>query len=132
MIPAPQKNKCWKGLTPSSTAYEVARFFIQQQKPLLIVLPTSQSAEVFIEDLKFFLGNKTPLHFFPNLDVLPYFQLSPHPEILTTRLSTLYEMSTARKPFIVISSYTALARRLPPKSIFNTYADYVVSKEEID
>ncbi len=120
------------GLTPSSAAYLLARFFQKTQKTLALIAPTTTEAELLREDLNFFLGKQAPVLYFPNLDVLPYFQLSPHPDLLTERLGCLFEMSSSRKPAVIISSHSATLRRLPPKTIFQTYTDYLVSKEEID
>ncbi|MFO1518163.1 MAG: CarD family transcriptional regulator [bacterium] len=120
------------GLTPASSAYLLARLFPRLQRSVAVIAPTTKDAEKLAEDLRFFRGASEDLFFFPNLDVLPYFQLSPHPDVLAERLGTLYELAFARSPRLIVTSHSALLRRLPPRSIFNQYADYVVSKEEID
>jgi transcription-repair coupling factor (superfamily II helicase) len=120
------------GLVPASTAYLLSRLFSRVKRPFLVVAPTTSEAELLFEDLRFFMGDSGSLLFFPNLDVLPYFQLTPHPDVLTQRLGTLFEILQSRRPLLVITSQGAMMRRLPPRSIFNTYTDYVVAKEEID
>src|SRR5262245_6702312 len=120
------------GFVPSSAAYLLSRIFPQLKRPFLVVAPTTPEAESLFEDLQFFIGSQGPLLFFPNLDVLPYFQLTPHPDVLTQRLGTLFEIRQSRQPPLVVTSRGAAMRRLPPRSIFNTYTDYVVAKEEID
>jgi len=120
------------GLTPSSTAYAVARLFRRLSRPVVVISPEAKGAERFATDLKFFMGESAPVRLFPNLDVLPYFQLSPHPDVLTERLGALFDLLQGKEPWVLVTSHAAALRRLPPRSIFNTYADYVVAKEEID
>src|SRR5262245_18586884 len=100
---------------PSALAYLLAQVFPRLKRTLVAIAPTGSEAETLLADLRFFLGEKFPIVFFPNLDVLPYFQLSPHPEILTQRLGALYELSSARGPLLLITSYSAFLRRLPPR-----------------
>ncbi len=130
-----QTPKNWvpaTGLTAASSAYFIARLFPQLHQTIIAIAPTSKEAELLKSNLQFFLGDIPQLLFFPNLDVLPYFQLSPHPDVLTERLGTLYQMSATREPLLVVTSYSAILRRLPPRSIFNSYTDYIVAKEEVD
>ena len=127
-----RKKVQFSGLSHSSTAYLMSRSFPLVKRPFLVITPTSSEAESLFSDLKFFMGESSLLLFFPNLDVLPYFQLSPHPDLLAERLRTLYQTLSARVPLMVVTSYSAVSRKLPPKSIFNEYADYLVAKEEVD
>ncbi|MBF0493315.1 MAG: transcription-repair coupling factor [Deltaproteobacteria bacterium] len=128
----PSLNKKITGLTASARAYVLGQLFLRLQKTFLVACPSTKEAEVLVSDLTFFLGSDADVLFFPSLDVLPYFQLNPHPDILTQRLSVLYDMTSARRPLLIVTSFSALQHRLPPKSIFQDYADYVVAKEEID
>jgi transcription-repair coupling factor (superfamily II helicase) len=127
-----QKKISCTGLIPASTAYLISRLFPKLNRPWVVVTPTTEEAESLANDLHFFMGDSESLRFFPNLDVLPYFQLSPHPDRLAERLGVLFEILSAHSPMLVVTSYPAMIRRIPPRSIFNSYADYVVAKEEID
>lgn len=120
------------GLIPAAGAYSVSEIFKKTQRSVLVLCANMKEAESFLSDLQFFVRDHSSLHLFPNLDVLPYFQLSPHPDVLTQRLALLFDLLQSRVPKIVVTSIAAALRRLPPKSIFNHYADYVQVKEEVD
>jgi len=126
------KRARFQALPSSALAYELAGLFQKQAQNLLIVASTREEALQIQEDLEFFLGDSNHLLFFPHLDVLPYFQLSPHPDLLIQRVSVLAELLQTRSPKILITTLPAILRKLPPKSIFNDYSDYLVAKEEME
>ncbi len=119
------------GLIPAASAYCISQIFPLLHRSILVISPNMKEAESFASDLKFF-SRDDGLVLFPNLDVLPYFQLSPHPDILTQRLALLFELLQSHGPKIIVSSLAGALRRLPPKSIFNDYADFLMVKEEVD
>jgi len=122
----------FQALPFSALAYEVAGFFRHQKQNVLLVASTREEALQIQEDLGFFLEDSNDLLFFPHLDTLPYFQLSPHPDLLIQRVSVLAELGQSRNPKILITTLPAILRKLPPKSIFNDYSDYIAAKEEVD
>ncbi len=120
------------GLTFASNAYVLSQIFKEQQQNILVLCPSAKEAESLITDLRFFSQDPESVVLFPNLDVLPYYQLSPHPDLLTQRLAVLFDLIQSKKNKIIVSPLTAALRRLPPKSIFNDYADFLMAKEEVD
>jgi len=120
------------GLIPAASAYYLARLFKELKQGILVLCAHAKEAESFAADLRFFSPDPEDIACFPNLDVLPYYQLSPHPDILTQRLAFLFDLVQSKKPKILVTSLAAALRRLPPKSIFNDYADFLMAKEEVD
>lgn len=120
------------GLTFASNAYVLSQIFKEEQQNILVLCPSSKEAESLISDLRFFSQDPESVVLFPNLDVLPYYQLSPHPDLLTQRLAVLFDLIQSKKNKIIVSPLAAALRRLPPKSIFNDYADFLMAKEEVD
>ncbi|MFO1463769.1 MAG: transcription-repair coupling factor [bacterium] len=125
--PAPS----FSGLSGSALAFALARLFRQGQGPLLLFVPDEKRAAELEEDLAFFLGSAEPLLMLPPLGILPYYGLSPNPDVTARRLATLHALLQRREPYLAIFSTSALLRRLPPKGIFGTYSDYVVAGEEL-
>ena len=121
----------FSGLTGSALAYALAQLFRRRKRPLLLFLPTPKAVAELWEDLSFFLGSSEALVQLPPHGILPYYGLSPNPEALAGRMAALYGLLQRREPFIALFSMSALMRRLPPKSIFSDYSDYVVAKEEL-
>lgn len=120
------------GLLPAASAYLLSQIYRREQQGILVLCSNMKEAESFASDLRFFSQDPESVVCFPNLDVLPYYQLSPHPDLLTQRLALLFDLLQSKKQKIVVSSLAAALRRLPPKSIFNDYADFLMAKEEVD
>lgn len=72
-------------------------------------------------ELEFFLSTEDiPVYTLPDWETLPYDQFSPHREIISERLSTLYQILTSKK-CIVLAAVQTLMHLLCPK-------DYILSR----
>ncbi len=120
------------GLGGSALAYTLAKVFLSRKAPLFTIVPHSKMAEVLREDLSFFLDSESEILIFPSLGILPYYGLNPNPETVAERMNFLHALRGRKTPFLAIIPVAALMRRLPPRSIFDTYSDYLVPGEEID
>jgi len=119
------------GLSGSALAYALVRLFRQSKAPLLVFVPDPKQAMELEEDLEFFLGSRDALLSLPPLGILPYYGLSPNPEASAGRLAALHAVLQRREPYLGIFSVSAAMRRLPPKTIFGDYSDYVVAGEAL-
>ena len=71
------------------------------------------------EALAFFMPEAQVLRF-PAWDCLPYDRVSPNPEIVSERVSTLAVLAEkATRPRIVLTTVNALVQKVPPRSIFS-------------
>lgn len=118
-----------RGLKGSYLPFLASSWSLDGRGPLLVVLPTLNEAETFLQDLRFFTGTHKKSLLFPQWEVLPYENLSPHPDIISTRLSTLYELSTS-KVDIVVAPVQALMQKIIPKAILSESLDYLIAGEE--
>lgn len=105
----------WAGLVGSAkslTIYSTA----QQGKPILVITPDTATASRLVAELSFFMGSESsiPLLHFPDWETLPYDQFSPHDDIVSARLDSLYQLIQLRQG-IVIAPITTLMGRMPPK-----------------
>src|SRR5690606_31924970 len=75
----------------------------------LLLTPDSLSAERLKEDLAFFAPTLPVLHF-PDWETLPYDQFSPHQDIISQRIATLYRLPEVRHGVLVVPINTALHR----------------------
>jgi len=93
---------------------------------ILHVARDGQRLERLQDGLRFFAPEREVL-VFPAWDCLPYDRLSPHPDIVAERLTTLAKLAAAKKPGapgrIILASVGAVLQKVPPRSL---YADAAV------
>ncbi len=106
----------WCGLHGDSDYLAIANFATQQQVPILLVTADAQTAQIAHTALQFFLEDDTlALHYFPDWETLPYDHFSPHEEIISNRIETLYHIPRLQQGLIVTSVAT-LSHQLCPLS----------------
>ena len=89
--------------------------------PVLVLVPDSSLATKLENELSFFLHNTNyepslPFLNFPDSETLPYDTFSPHQDIISERLSTLYHLPHLERGLLVLPIST-LMHRLCPKDI---------------
>jgi transcription-repair coupling factor (superfamily II helicase) len=110
------------GLTPSARALHYALLLKATLKPLVIVVPSNRAAEELLPVVQAFCELTGAAHadavvMLPAYDVLPYENLSPHPELQEARAAALWKIvsGTAR---IVIAPFVATAMHYRPAEFY--------------
>jgi transcription-repair coupling factor (superfamily II helicase) len=80
--------------------------------PLVIITSNAFEAQRLIEEIPYF-SPKVSLHLLPDWETLPYDVFSPHPDLISERLSTLYQISQNNFDIVVVPIATALLA-MPP------------------
>jgi transcription-repair coupling factor (superfamily II helicase) len=96
-------------------ALAAARAALAHGGPVVVIAGNEQRAYRLEEELKFFLGGDLPLLHLADTEVLPYDHFSPHQEILSTRMATLFRLPQMRRGVLLITA-DALIQRLPPRT----------------
>jgi transcription-repair coupling factor (superfamily II helicase) len=113
-LPARGERLLWTGLGGDSQALVIANAVQAATGPLLVVTPDMQTAEQLQEQVAFFAGTDAlPVITFPDWETLPYDSFSPHQDIISGRLATLYRLSDLQQGLLIVSVATLL-QRLPP------------------
>ena len=120
------------GLTASALAYTVARLHRSTARPVVVVLPSSESAASFETDLQFFLPPEAALLEFPAYNLLPYKRLAYHGETAASRIRTLYRLIADQGPAVTVVPVMALMQRMVPKAALVDYLDLVLPGENLD
>ncbi|WP_438951613.1 transcription-repair coupling factor [Porticoccus sp.] len=96
-----------------------------QQAGLILVITDSARTTAELEsELCFFLGNEAAVLHFPDWETLPYDIFSPHQDIVSERLRTLFRLPQTRNGVVIVPVST-LMHRLPPAEFVNQRAfDY--------
>ncbi len=127
------------GLSGSAQSYFFSRFLAGLQKPCLVILPGAKEAEKLYRELQFFMPapdiqadpDERRLHEFPQYDLTPLTGLSPHREIITQRVQSLYALMSGKNP-IVITSLEAILFRVMPKEEFLRHVEYLEAGEDVE
>ena len=114
-------KKTWHNLQGSSASIALYQGALSSDAPILLVTHDTPSALKLEQELRSLLAaeNKLSICLFPDWETLPYDTFSPHQDIISQRLATLYQLSRMKKG-IVIVPVTTLVQRLAPKQYIET------------
>lgn len=104
----------WGNLHGAAQSLAIAEAAMSARRFTLLLTADSQNAERLQQELRFFAPNLPVLHF-PDWETLPYDVFSPHQDIISQRIATLYQLPQIDHGILVVPIVTAL-HRLAPKS----------------
>jgi transcription-repair coupling factor (superfamily II helicase) len=85
-----------------------------QKSPLVVIVNDTPSAIKLHQELVYFAENKFDVILFPDWETLPYDHFSPHQDIISTRIETLYQLPSMKKGILIVPVTTLLLRLAPP------------------
>ena len=124
------------GLTSTARALYIPLFARAAKEPVIVVVPDNKAAEALQLTLRAgceLTGAIDPKRVLrlPAHDVLPFENLSPHPDIQEQRAAVLWKYSTGAAS-ILIAPVEAVALRLFPRSYYTGLALKLERGEEVD
>ncbi len=101
-------------LPAASASLAISALASDHDRPILLLTEDVRSANRFIRELEFFRQDKTlPIYHFPDWETLPYDYFSPHQDLISERLSTLYRLPKLKRGIIIAALPTVMHRLLP-------------------
>ena len=112
----------WGNLHGCAASLSITEFAKQQNKPLLIVTPDIHTSNKLVRELKFFAGTSPNLEIlnYPDLETLAYDHFSPHEDIISERLYTLFRITLMNKG-IIVAAVSSLLYKLAPKEYLQAH-----------
>jgi transcription-repair coupling factor (superfamily II helicase) len=110
-VPASGQRARTAALHGSSDALAIASL-AARARPVLVVAEGASHAQRLLEEIPFF-DPALKVHLFPDWETLPYDHFSPHSDLVSERLATLYQMMHGQFDIAIVAVTTALYR-LPP------------------
>ena len=105
----------WDNLGFSAAILAVARATREFKFPLLVVTETTEMADQWLQEWRFFAQRpEWPILRLPDWETLPFDVFSPHEDIISERLRTLYRLPTLSLG-LVVAPVATLMQRLPPR-----------------
>ncbi|MEQ1663512.1 MAG: transcription-repair coupling factor [Thiobacillus sp.] len=117
------------GLTGAADALYLAER-ARQAAPLLVVCASAWDAQRLTEELRWF-DPGLRVCVFPDWETLPYDTFSPHPDLISERLATLYQISRGEFDIAVVALATALVRLAPP-AFLAAHTFFLKQKDTLD
>jgi transcription-repair coupling factor (superfamily II helicase) len=117
-------------LPPGSADSLVLSSLAGQSRRLLVLTQTAQDAARLVEEIAWFEPELTT-RLFPDWETLPYDPLSPHPDLVSDRLSALWLASAGKVDVLVTPAATAMQRLCPP-SYLNAHTFLLKEKDKLD
>ena len=118
-LPAAAGKQHWGNLPGAAQALAIAEAASAARRFTLLLTADSQSAERLQEELSFFAPELPVLHF-PDWETLPYDQFSPHQDIISQRIATLYRLPEIKHGVLVVPIATALHRLAPTRFLLGS------------
>src|SRR5437764_6923840 len=114
------------GLTATAKALHIALLYRATGRPLLVVTADNRAAEELLPVVQAFseltgAASSDAVLQLPALDVLPYENLSPHPDVQERRAITLARIAAADAA-VVIAPVAATCLRLRPPEFYTNLA----------
>jgi transcription-repair coupling factor (superfamily II helicase) len=81
----------------------------------VVVTADTGSANQLEDEIRFFVGDNLPVLHLADWETLPYDTLSPHQDIVSERLRTLYQLPSLTRGILIVP-VTTLLQRLTPQS----------------
>ncbi|UCB31388.1 transcription-repair coupling factor [Duffyella gerundensis] len=106
-------------LTGAASAVECADIIERHQGPVLLITPDMQTALRLHDEIRQF--TREPVNSLADWETLPYDSFSPHQEIISSRLSTLYRLPGMTRG-LLIAPVNTLMQRVCPHSFLHGHA----------
>ncbi len=93
-----------------------------------IVTASATDAQRFVAELAFFVPD-LQVALFPDWETLPYDSFSPHQDLISERLSTLWRISQSAVDVVIVPATTALYRLAPPAFLAGYTFEFAVKQK---
>ncbi|MEO4046380.1 transcription-repair coupling factor [Pseudomonas sp. CAU 1711] len=118
-LPGAAGKQHWGNLPGAALSLAIAEAASAARRFTLLLTADSQSAERLQEELAFFAPDLPVLHF-PDWETLPYDVFSPHQDIISQRIATLYRLPEIKHGVLVVPIATALHRLAPTRFLLGS------------
>jgi transcription-repair coupling factor (superfamily II helicase) len=119
----PAQSLHWSDLYGSGLGLAASQAAHHHKGPVLILTADTPEASRLEYEVRFFTGAQAslPVLNFPDWETLPYDSFSPHQDIVSQRLATLYQLPPLERGVLVVPIST-LMNRLPPRRYLQAHS----------
>ncbi len=118
------------GSADSLAVAQIGHACAQARRVLAVVCADALSAQRLVAEVAWFAPGLR-IAFLPDWETLPYDQFSPHQDLVSERLATLYRVTRGECDVIVVAATTALYR-LAPRTFLAAHTFFLVQGTTLD
>lgn len=119
----------WGRLAGSSRAYAIAEAAVYSNRVTVVVTENTPQAHRLESELSSILpANEIPVFTFPDWEILPYDSFSPHQDIISQRLLTLFQLPEMKRGIVIVPIATLLHFIAPKQYILGNSFVYKVGE----
>ncbi|KIF82614.1 transcription-repair coupling factor [Noviherbaspirillum autotrophicum] len=134
-LPKPGNRFALPAVHGSADAFVLAQGAIElkaQKRMLAVVVANATDAQRLLDEIPWFGGEaELRCHLLPDWETLPYDAFSPHQDLVSERLATLYEVQNGQCDVLIVPATTALLRMAQP-SFLAAHTFYFKQGETLD
>lgn len=136
-LPKPGARFVLPSVHGSADAYVLAQAAAElksHKRMLTVVVASASDAQRLLTEIPWFNSEgqeKLRCHLLPDWETLPYDAFSPHQDLVSERLATLYEVLNGQCDVLIVPATTALVRMAPP-SFLASYTFFFKQGEKLD
>ena len=129
---AGQKTR-WGRLYGSSFGLALLNLAGKHPGPVVAITPDAATANRLEYELRFYIAGRDDfsIHTFPDWETLPYDAFSPHQDIVSERIKTLYQLPQLKKGLLLVP-ITTLMVRLAPRQFLESRSLLLDSGQTLD
>jgi transcription-repair coupling factor (superfamily II helicase) len=127
--PAPGSRKRYTCLHGSGDALALAQC-AKAARPLVVITEAAGEAQRLRDEIPYF-DPGLAVHLLPDWETLPYDQFSPHQDLVSERLATLYQIFQNTCDVVIVPVATALYR-LPPRTFLGAHTFFLRQGARLD
>ncbi|MGB7195830.1 MAG: transcription-repair coupling factor [Collimonas pratensis] len=139
LLPKPATRFALPALHGSADAYALAQAALAlkpKQQMLVVIVANASDGQRLRTEIPWFQAsneqsNGLRCHLLPDWETLPYDAFSPHQDLVSERLATLYEVQSGQCDVLLVPATTALVRMAPP-SFLAGYTFFFKQGETLD
>ena len=125
----PGDRRTWGSLPGAAAALAIAEAALADDRLCLVIADSAASASQLARELTFFTaGSDLQVLHLPDWETLPYDVFSPHQDIVSERLHSLYRLPQTRRGILVAPISTLLQRLAPPSHVTGNSFVYQVGQ----
>lgn len=122
----------WTSLSGSAKSLAIAKAAQEHNGPLIVITQDTAQAYQLEKEIRFFSDNKDLLvNLFPHWETLPYDHFSPHQDIVSKRLETLYLLSK-KEAGVYLVPVSTLLQRLAPVQYVGQHLLYLEKNQKLE
>ena len=113
-LPSAGTSRRFERCSGSSDALVLAQLSqsVKPSAPVVVITANALDAQRLLEEIAFFAPEQS-IHLLPDWETLPYDTFSPHHDLVSERLATLYQIMIKACDVLIVPLTTSLYRMLP-------------------